>query len=143
MSVTILGPASGSSDQAMPFFSDAVQAGFPSPAADYVERRLNLNDLCIQHPAATYFLKCYGDSMEGDGFRDGDLLVVDRKLKPLHNDIVVAEIEGELTLKRLILKPRPCLKPSNPKYEPIWLDDGITMSVFGVVTFRLHPTYKR
>ena len=83
---------------ALPLFSDLVPCGFPSPAQDYVEKRIDLNELLVQHPSATYFVKSSGDSMTGAGIGNGDLLVVDRSRKPSHGDIVIAAIDGEFTV---------------------------------------------
>ena len=88
---------------AIPLFSDLVQCGFPSPAADYVERRIDLNELLVAHPSSTYFVKAAGDSMIEGGINNGDLLVVDSSRKPEHGDIVIAAVEGEFTVKRLQL----------------------------------------
>lgn len=91
----------------LPLFSDLVQCGFPSPAADYVEQRIDLNELLVAHPSSTYFVKAAGDSMIEAGISDGDLLVVDSSRTAEHGDIVIAAVEGEFTVKRLQLR-RPC-----------------------------------
>lgn len=90
---------------ALPLFSDLVQCGFPSPAADYVEQRIDLNELLVAHPSSTYFVKAAGDSMIEGGISDGDLLVVDSSRTAEHGDIVIAAVEGEFTVKRLQLRP--------------------------------------
>jgi DNA polymerase V len=82
-----------------PFFADLVQCGFPSPAQDYVEKRIDLNELLVQHPSATYFVKAAGDSMIDAGIDEGDLLVVDSARKAEHGDIVIAAVGGEFTVK--------------------------------------------
>ena len=84
-----------------PFFADLVQCGFPSPAQDYVEKRIDLNELLVQHPSATYFVKAAGDSMIDAGIDEGDLLVVDSARKAEHGDIVIAAVGGEFTVKKL------------------------------------------
>ncbi|HGM6859865.1 translesion error-prone DNA polymerase V autoproteolytic subunit [Serratia rubidaea] len=118
----------------LPLFSDKVPAGFPSPAADYVSSRIDLNEYCISHPNATYFLYATGDSMLEAGITEGSMLVVDRSIAPAHGDIVIASIAGEFTVKRLCLHPRAQLEPMNAKYEPIVLqDDGDSLEVVGVV----------
>ncbi|MDR8290400.1 translesion error-prone DNA polymerase V autoproteolytic subunit, partial [Acinetobacter baumannii] len=81
----------------IPLFSDPVQCGFPSPAQDYVEQRIDLNELLINHPSATYFVKAAGDSMIEGGISEGDLLVVDSSRKAEHGDIVIAAVDGEFT----------------------------------------------
>lgn len=120
---------------ALPLFSDVVQCGFPSPAADYVEQRIDLNELLIQHPSATYFVKAAGDSMTEAGISAGDLLVVDSSRKPDHGDIVIAAVDGEFTVKRLQLRPTVQLNPMNSAYSPIIIGSEDTLDVFGVVTF--------
>lgn len=118
----------------LPLFSDKVPAGFPSPAADYVSSRIDLNEYCISHPNATYFLYATGDSMLEAGITEGSMLVVDRSIAPAHGDIVIACIAGEFTVKRLCLHPRAQLEPMNAKYDPIVLhDDGDSLDVVGVV----------
>lgn len=120
---------------ALPLFGDLVPCGFPSPAQDYVEKRIDLNELLVQHPSATYFVKSSGDSMIGAGIGNGDLLVVDRSKKPVHGDIVIAAIDGEFTVKRLQLNPVVMLVPENSAYAPIRISSEDTLDIFGVVTF--------
>lgn len=118
----------------IPLFADRVPAGFPSPAQDYVHARIDLNEYCISHPNATYFLYATGDSMLEAGITEGSMLVVDRSINPAHGDIVIASIAGEFTVKRLCLRPYPQLEPMNPKYHPIPLQEGRDdMEVVGVV----------
>ncbi|TKV12869.1 translesion error-prone DNA polymerase V autoproteolytic subunit [Citrobacter sp. wls619] len=118
-----------------PLFSDLVQCGFPSPAADYVERGIDLNELLIQHPSATYFVKAAGDSMIEGGIDDGDLLVVDSSLTAVHGDIIIAAVDGEFTVKRLQLRPTVQLVPMNSAYAPIVIGREESLNVFGVVTY--------
>lgn len=120
---------------ALPLFSDLVPCGFPSPAQDYIEQRIDLNEILVQHPNATYFVKSSGDSMTGAGIGNGDLLVVDRSRKPAHGDIVIAAIDGEFTVKRLQLHPILMLVPENSSYAPITINSEDTLDIFGVVTF--------
>ncbi|WP_286778076.1 translesion error-prone DNA polymerase V autoproteolytic subunit [Leclercia sp. UBA1284] len=120
---------------ALPLYGSLVQCGFPSPAADYVEQRIDLNELLIQHPSATYFVKAAGDSMVEAGISDGDLLVVDSSRVAEHGDIVIAAIGGEFTVKRLQLRPTVQLNPMNSAYSPILVESEDTLDVFGVVTF--------
>ncbi|MGC5889764.1 translesion error-prone DNA polymerase V autoproteolytic subunit [Enterobacter roggenkampii] len=119
----------------LPLFSDLVQCGFPSPAADYVEQRIDLNELLVSHPSSTYFVKAAGDSMIEAGISDGDLLVVDSSRTAVHGDIVIAAVEGEFTVKRLQLRPTVQLIPMNSAYSPIIVGSEDTLDVFGVVTF--------
>lgn len=122
---------------ALPLFTEAVRAGFPSPAQGYMEEPLDLNRLCIRQEAATFLLRVEGDSMIEAGIYPGDILVVDRSLDALHGDIVVAAVDGEFTVKELALKPSPRLLPRNPRYAPIVPEEG-GWELFGVVTFALH-----
>ena len=123
-------------------FSDAVPAGFPSPASDYCERKLDLNELCIQHPAATYFVRAQGDSMIEAGIFPGDVLVVDRSLAAAHGDIVIVSVNGELTVKRLETKPTMRLVPMNSLYSPIEVPEDADLEVFGVATTVIHSLRK-
>lgn len=120
-----------------PLFVEHVPCGFPSPAQDYVEERLDLNTFMIKHPSATFFVKVSGDSMIEAGIFDGDMLVVDRSLKPVHGDIVIAAIEGEFTVKELRTRPALQLMPRNPRYRPIMIHSEEALEIFGVVTFTI------
>ncbi|AUM31614.1 translesion error-prone DNA polymerase V autoproteolytic subunit [Salmonella enterica subsp. enterica serovar Thompson] len=119
----------------LPFFSYLVPCGFPSPAADYIEQRIDLNELLVSHPSSTYFVKATGDSMIDAGINDGDLLVVDSSRTAEHGDIVIAAVDGEFTVKRLQLRPTVQLNPMNSAYSPIIVGSEDTLDVFGVVTF--------
>jgi len=119
---------------ALPFFLSRVPAGFPSPADDYLEGELDLNELLIQHPAATFFVRLAGDSMVNAGLFDGDILVVDRAVTASHGHIVVAVIEGEMTVKRLYSQGGCVeLRPENPAYTPIVFGEGCELVIWGVV----------
>lgn len=128
-------PAEGRDVIAVPLFSDRVPCGFPSPATDYVEQRIDLNELLVQHPSSTYFVKTAGDSMIDAGISDGDLLVVDSSHIARHGDIVIAVVEGEFTVKRLQLRPTVQLNPMNSAYSPIIIGSEGALDIFGVVTF--------
>ncbi|WP_027848510.1 translesion error-prone DNA polymerase V autoproteolytic subunit [Marinospirillum minutulum] len=119
---------------AIPLFSDAISAGFPSPAQDYIEQTLDLNELCIKHPAATFFVRVEGDSMINAGIFPNDILVVDRSIQAVQGDIVVASLYGEFTVKELVLGAKPYLLPHNPAYPPIDIPEGGDLEIFGVVT---------
>ena len=118
----------------IPLFSEAVSAGFPSPAQDYVEKTLDLNELCIKHPAATFFVRVEGESMIQAGIYAGDLLVVDRSVTAEHGDTVIVAIDGEMTVKELQLRPTVRLVPRNPAYPAIEIAEGTALDIFGVVT---------
>lgn len=134
MSLIYLGRSRPGPALSIPFYQSRISAGFPSPADDYIERTLDLNELCIQHPSATFFLRVQGESMIDAGILPDDVLVVDRSLQARCGDIVVAALHGELTVKQLELKPRPRLLPCNPQYQPIVLPEGEHLDIFGVVT---------
>ncbi|MCT8124702.1 translesion error-prone DNA polymerase V autoproteolytic subunit [Alishewanella sp. BS5-314] len=134
MSAIFIGNADFWPKQQIPFFSDPVKAGFPSPAQDYVERTLDLNELCIRHPNATFFVRVEGDSMIEAGIYDGDVLVVDRSIDAEHGDIVVAAVGNEFTVKELCTRPSLMLLPRNPAYKPIRPRNGEEFNIFGVVT---------
>jgi DNA polymerase V len=135
MSCILLGDSSSFLRLNIPLFLERVSAGFPSPAEDYIEKTLDLNELCIQHPAATFFVRVQGESMIEAGIFPGDVLVVDRSLRAQHGDIIIASLESEMTVKELHLNPPPVyLLPRNPAYQPILIEEGMVLEVFGVVT---------
>jgi DNA polymerase V len=116
-----------------------VPAGFPSPADDYVEQRLDLNEHLIQREASTFFVRVAGRSMEGAGIHDGDLLVVDRAVEPTDGAVVVAALDGELTVKRYRRHgDRPYLVPENEEHAPIPVQPGQDLVVWGVVRHVIH-----
>ena len=123
----------------LPLFSARVPAGFPSPADDYIDRALDLNEHLIRHPAATFFVRVSGDSMVGAGIHPGDILVVDRAEEPSHGKIIIAALNGELTVKRLSRHhDRICLTPENPAYAPIEVTPEMQFEVWGVVVHVIH-----
>ncbi len=122
-----------------PLLGHTLVAGFPSPAQDYIEDNLDLNKYLINHISATFFVKVSGDSMIGAGIHDSDMLIVDRALEPHNNNVIVAILDGDLTVKRLITdEPLWYLKAENPLYPPIYLNKESDFSVWGVVTFVIH-----
>ena len=124
----------------LPLFSGKVAAGFPSPADDYVEKTLDLNELLIQKPAATFFVRAQGESMLGAGIHPNDILVVDRSLEPVPGKIVICALNGELTVKRLERNNEQWqLKAENPDYADIIIHEELEMVVWGVVTNVIHP----
>ncbi|MGZ3633031.1 MAG: LexA family protein [Parachlamydiaceae bacterium] len=124
----------------LPFYQGRVAAGFPSPADDEIDEKLDLNELLIKHPAATFFLRVSGSSMIGAGIHHNDILVVDRSITPMHGKIVIAAVNGELTVKRLFLKENQIqLVAENPAYAPIQILEGIELHIWGVVTSVIHP----
>lgn len=122
-----------------PLFLSPVVAGFPSPADDFVEARLDLHKHLVRHETSTFFLHASGDSMLGVGIRDGDLLVVDRSLEAKSGKVVIAAVEGELTVKRLVRRPNQVvLQPANPEYAEIDITDKEYVYIWGVVTYVIH-----
>ena len=116
------------------FFVEPVSVGFPSPANDYLESPIDLNQYLIKNGAATFLVRVSGDSMLDANIADQAILIVDRSLKPKHGSIVVASLDGDFVCKRLQLKPRLCLLPENPKYEPIYIQHGQDLDIMGTVT---------
>jgi DNA polymerase V len=123
----------------LPLFLSLVPAGFPSPAEDYIDHHLDLNDHLVSHPASTFFVRASGESMAGANLQPGDILVVDRALEPTSGRIVIAAVNGELTVKRLRFKnDQTFLEPSNPTFKPIEITSAMDFEVWGVVTFIIH-----
>lgn len=119
-----------------------VSAGFPSPAADHEERRLDINEYLVRNPISTFFFPVQGDSMEGGQIFDGDVLVVDRSVKASHGSVVVAFVDGERLVKRLWNRGgRVALVAENPAYPPLEIREGSELVVWGVVIgkFRRFP----
>lgn len=118
-----------------------VPAGFPSPAEDGIECSLNLNDLVIKHPAATFLVRVRGDSMQQAGIFSEDILVIDRAIRAKDKDIVLAILDGEFTVKRLRLKgAKVQLVSENVSYAPIEISPERDFQVWGVVTYVIHRT---
>ncbi len=114
--------------------SHRISAGFPSPAGDYIEDGLDLNDYLVRNKPSTFMFSVKGDSMVGAGIESGDKVVVDRAQTPKHNDIVIAVVNGKYTIKRLFRNQgRVELHPENPSYQPIVFSDGEELQVWGVV----------
>ena len=126
----------------------SVVAGFPSPAEQYLEPPLDLNELLVKRPAATYFVRVEGDSMIGAGIHDKDLLVVDRSLTPASGDVIIASVDGEFTVKTYragyksgadgLMHRFVALEPANPNYPTITVAPGHELILFGKVTAVIH-----
>lgn len=140
--LTLIPPAVAADRLELPVYQSAIRAGFPSPAADFVEQRLDLNDL-LEHPEATFYAWCEGDSMSGLGLLDGDLLVIDKAVTPELGDVVVAELYNEFTVKRLgLIGGQAFLLAANPNYAPIPVPpEGL--QVWGVVIKVIHDPRPR
>ena len=126
-------------------FAECAAAGWPSPAEGYVDGSLDLHSYLVSNPAATFFAWAAGDSMKGAGIFEGDLLVVDKSLEAVSGSIVVAAIEGELTIKTLVLKgKRIILKPENSAYPEFPISNPDELTIWGVVKHAVHSfRYKR
>jgi len=124
----------------LPIFLGRLPAGFPSPADDYLEGKLDITKHLVKHPAATFYVRVSGDSMIGAGIHSGDLLVVDRSLEAKSGNVIVAALDGELTVKRLYRKNGLLrLLPENAEYQPIEIQTGQSFEIWGVVTNVIHP----
>ena len=122
----------------IPFFSSRVAAGFPSPADDYIETGLDLNEYLVKRPSSTFLARASGDSMTRAGILNGALLVVDKSIEPKSGNIVIAAINGELTCKILDVEHR-LLRAANPSYPSISLDEGDDLLIEGVVVHAINP----
>lgn len=128
-----------STKRELPYYEAKVPAGFPSPAADYEENQLDLNKHLIKNPAATFFVRVSGDSMIGAGINDGDLLIVDRSLDPKDKHVVIAVINGELTVKRIrIRRKKITLEAENINYASQEISNDADFQVWGIVTNVIH-----
>ena len=128
-----------STKRSQPLFAVNVPAGFPSPADDYKQEKLDLNKYLITNPAATYFVRVAGDSMLGAGIHSGDLLVVDRSIEPRDKKVVIANVNGELTVKRIrIRKNKITLEPENDDFPTQNIEPETEFEIWGVVTNVIH-----
>jgi len=122
-----------------PLLGSHVPAGFPSPAQDYIEGTLDLNEFLISHPNSTFFIRVEGYSMINAGIHPDDLLIVDRALEAANNKIVIAIVDGELTVKRLsIIDDVYWLVPDNSSYSPICITENVDFIIWGVATYVIH-----
>ena len=128
----------------IPYVLSRISAGFPSPADDYVENNLSLSELLIRNHLSTFLMKTSGDSMMDVGINDGDILVVDRSIEPKNRDIVIAILEGNLTVKRLLFKTNGSvvLKSENTAYKDIKIPESADLEIWGVVTSAIHQFIK-
>lgn len=122
--------------QELPFIAGGIKAGFPSPAADFDESKISLDNVLVKNREATFYAKASGNSMIGAGIDDGDILVIDRSLEPQNNKIAVCFIDGEFTIKRIQLE-KDCvfLMPENKNYQPIKVTDENELVIWGIVTY--------
>lgn len=137
--LTICG-ADQSTGLALPYADEGVRAGFPSPAQDYMSENIDLNRELIRHPATTFYARVVGDSMRDAGIDEGDLLIVDKGIEPQENDVVVAFVDGEFTLKRIRIgadRRELWLMPANESYQPIRVTEENQFMIWGVVTYNI------
>lgn len=123
----------------IPFLESLIPAGFPSSAENYVEKSLDLNELMIKHPSSTFFIRVIGNSMINAGIHTNDILIVDRSLTVSNNKIVVARLNDEFTVKRILMQSnKTFLLADNGKYSPIEIKEDMDFEVWGVVTYIIH-----
>ena len=119
----------------LPIDEVRISAGFPSPADDYEDKRLDINEYLVRNPVSTFFFSVEGDSMQGAEIFDGDILVVDKSIRPRHGQIVIAFVDGQRLVKRLYQRAgRVALLAENPAYPPLEIRDGMELLIWGVVT---------
>lgn len=127
-----------SSRLSLPFAESGIQAGFPSPAEDYITESLDLNQLLVRHPAATFYGRVWGDSMIDEGIGPGDIIIIDRSLEPANGDLALCCVDGEFTLKRVRFeRDRVWLIPANEMFDPILVTPEQEFEVWGVVTYTI------
>jgi DNA polymerase V len=125
--------------QPLPLYASQIRAGFPSPAEDYLDKKLDLNEFLIKHPSSTFFVKVKGDSMADAGIASGDILIVDRSKESKDNDIVVAILNGEFTVKRFKKKKNKIfLYAENKDFMPVEITPSMEFEVWGVVVHAIH-----
>ncbi len=126
------------------YADEGIKAGFPSPAQDYLEQAIDLNKELIRHPASTFYGRVIGDSMRDEGIEEGDILVIDKSLELMNDDLAVCFIDGEFTLKRVRLEPEVVwLVPSNPKYPSIKVTKENDFMVWGIVTYTIKKNRRK
>ena len=139
MKVTHVYTTSHTTNAPYPMFDSPVSAGFPSPADDYIEQDIDLHDYLVKNPPATFLVRAEGDSMEGAGIFSGDILIVDKSLSPLHGNVVIAVVDGDLTVKRLHKTTKGIiLVPENDRYSPLHISNEEELTIWGVVTNVIH-----
>lgn len=126
----------------LPFIDTGVSAGFPSPAEDYIEQRIDLNGVLIKNPSSTFYAKVKGNSMKGAGVYDGDIVIIDKSLVPSQNSLLVCFLDGEFTLKKVKkVNDDLFLIPENPDFKPIKINPESDFRLWGVVTYTIHKKY--
>jgi DNA polymerase V len=120
-------------------YTGTISAGFPSPAEDYLDKKLDLNEYLIRNPSATFFVRVNGNSMINAGIHNGDILIVDRSLEPADGRIVIGVINGEFTVKRINKRGKKLfLEPENEAFKPIEITEDTDFKTWGVVVYTIH-----
>lgn len=133
-----------SSSLPIPYADEGIRAGFPSPAQDYMEQAIDLNKEIVRHPASTFYGRVVGDSMRSEGIEEGDILVIDKSLELMDDDLAVCFLDGEFTVKRVRLEPDAAwLVPSNPDYPLIRVTKENDFIVWGIVTYTIKKNRRR
>lgn len=122
----------------LPIADDGIKAGFPSPAQDFMDLAIDLNKELVRHPASTFYGRVRGDSMQGAGVYDGDILIIDKSLEPQNGDMAVCFVDGEFTIKHIrIEKDVVWLIPANDHYKPIKVTEENDFLIWGIVTYSI------
>ena len=130
--------ANTSTHISLPFIEGGIAAGFPSPAQDYIDLNIDLNQELISNPSSTFYARVKGTSMQDAGIMDGDILVIDKSLEPKDGDTAVCFIDGEFTLKYIKFETDMIyLVPANPKFEPIKVTEDNNFCIWGIVTYSI------
>ena len=128
----------------LPYADERIRAGFPSPAQDYMELAIDLNKELIKHPTSTFYGRVVGDSMKDEGIEEGDILVIDKSLELMDDDLAVCFIDGDFTVKRVRLESDAAwLVPSNAKYPPIKVTKDNEFMVWGIVTYTIKKNRRK
>lgn len=140
VSIPAFMPKLNATTKRLPLYNNKIVAGFPSPAEDHIDTQLDLNDYLIKNPTTTFYVRVEGNSMLGAGIHPNDILVVDLSLEPTDDNIVIALVDGEFTVKRLKItaKKQILLVPENENYPTIAIKDGMDFRIWGVVTSVVH-----
>lgn len=138
-----LAPVALNTDLTIPFYPNTIQAGFPSPAEDYMESPIDLNKELVSRPASTFMGRVRGNSMIDANIHDGDLLIIDKSITPKNGDVAVCFIDGEFTIKYIKIDPPVIwLMPANPDYEPIKVTSENEFMIWGIVTYSIQKHHK-
>lgn len=133
-----------SSELALPLVDGGIAAGFPSPAQDYIDLKIDLNKELISNPTSTFYGRVKGSSMQDAGILDGDILVIDKSMEPQDGDTAVCYLDGEFTLKYIKMEPDAVwLVPANPKFQPIKVTEENHFCIWGVVTYSIKNHKKK